>query len=159
MKARKVKALANGLKDKGKETGWWLGSRGAANELVATARIRSPPHAGWVRGMLREGLLLPASDPEGGKGTLPPSDLTFESAARILWALGLMRVGPGPSIMRLLVARLEEGGSAEAPTSLPTEEEPASALAGRRNEREHRDRLKTQARWGMRELGYEGFSF
>jgi hypothetical protein len=136
------------------QTRWrWLGSRGAANVLVATARIRSPPHAGWVRGLLREVLLLPASDPEGGERTQTPSDLTFEGAARILWALGSMRVDPGPSIMQLLVVRLEEGGGAGAPTSSPTEEEPASALAGRGIEREHKERLKTQACWGPPKRG------
>ena len=115
-----------------------LGPRGAANALVAFARLRMPPHAGWVKGLLRQTLdmkrpkerLTPSAvsgTEDEGPGAPPPApetfplpassadcgtsgshdQLTFEGAARCLWALGTLGIDPGVDVAQVLIRVVE----------------------------------------------------
>ena len=151
-----------------------LGPRGATNVLVALARVRMPPHAGWVKGLLQQALVVgPAagsSKPEragrqgGGEGGGQSDLLTFEGAARCLWALGTLCVDPGPDIMAVLVGKVEAAIPAveEHAALLEEGEEEEGVLPPGEDEEEDperaywlwRSRVLGQARWGCEALGY-----
>ncbi|GAX74120.1 hypothetical protein CEUSTIGMA_g1569.t1 [Chlamydomonas eustigma] len=115
------------------QTRWkHLGTRGAANVLVALARLKMPPHRGWVYGLLKQSLFPDASkvakrlsqqekvQQSGVKQCLMRTDaemedgcvvdLTFEGASRLLWALGTLDIDPGEKIVEVLTRKVHETG-------------------------------------------------
>ena len=209
-------------------TRWkYLGPRGATNALVAFARLRMPPHPGWVKGLLRQNITLtctsshptfnPSAESQQGIShsplaaapAIPPAGgLTFEGASRCLWALGTLRIDPGPEVIQVLMAEVERAAPSieelrgkveiKAPSmrEIPDDLSSAWTGTGEGGREDHDDamqaggpgwegaeeededdfegeegtdamleyiqwrvRLLDQARWGIKELGYQEETF
>ncbi len=138
-----------------------LGPRGAANMLVALARLKLPPHAGWVRGLLRQTLLVGAKramakvgEPAEAEHSSSAGGLTFEGAARILWALGTLCIHPGPDVMEVLVREVQAASLGIEQPEVRQQLDGAAEDDLEQAARVWRMRLLEQARWGCQTLGH-----